>query len=142
MIWVYNGYLLFKVSLSHANLERYFNSRSSTVLQPRRPQIKLSSLWKPQNLHQQDTSNNIVCSICKKVKLKLSLCLTKHHAAKMYWESEGVAPCSSHFTPGERTLGTHWIGGWMGPRAGLEMMVNRKILNASLELNPGHPASS
>jgi hypothetical protein len=21
------------------------------------------------------------------------------------------------FTPGERTPGTHWIGGWMGPRA-------------------------
>jgi hypothetical protein len=21
------------------------------------------------------------------------------------------------FTPGERTLGTHWIGGWVGPRA-------------------------
>jgi hypothetical protein len=25
------------------------------------------------------------------------------------------------FTPGERALGTHWIGGWVGPRAGLDM---------------------
>jgi hypothetical protein len=27
-------------------------------------------------------------------------------------------PC--RFTPGERAPGTHWIGGWVGPRAGLE----------------------
>jgi hypothetical protein len=24
------------------------------------------------------------------------------------------------FTPGERTPGTHWRGGWVGPRAGLD----------------------
>jgi hypothetical protein len=24
------------------------------------------------------------------------------------------------FTPGERTAGVHWIGGWVGPRAGLD----------------------
>jgi hypothetical protein len=23
-------------------------------------------------------------------------------------------------TPGERALGTRWIGGWVGPRAGLD----------------------
>jgi hypothetical protein len=27
-----------------------------------------------------------------KVKIKLSMCLTKHHAMKAYWESGGVAP--------------------------------------------------
>jgi hypothetical protein len=27
-----------------------------------------------------------------KVKAKLSLCLTKHHAMKRYWESGGIAP--------------------------------------------------
>jgi hypothetical protein len=26
------------------------------------------------------------------------------------------------FTPRERTPGTHWIGGWVNPRAGLEDM--------------------
>jgi hypothetical protein len=31
------------------------------------------------------------------------------------------------FTPGERTPGTHWIGGWVGPRARLEAGVRRKI---------------
>jgi hypothetical protein len=28
----------------------------------------------------------------KKVKVKLSLCLTKHRAMKTYWESRGIAP--------------------------------------------------
>jgi hypothetical protein len=27
-----------------------------------------------------------------KVKVKLSLCLTKHHAMKTYWGSGGIAP--------------------------------------------------
>jgi hypothetical protein len=31
-----------------------------------------------------------------------------------------------HFTPGERTLGTHWIGGWVGPRAGLDTEAREK----------------
>jgi hypothetical protein len=26
------------------------------------------------------------------------------------------------FTPGERAPGTHWIGGWVGPRADVEDM--------------------
>jgi hypothetical protein len=32
------------------------------------------------------------------------------------------------FTPGERTRGTHRIGGWVGPRAGLDAGDRRKIL--------------
>jgi hypothetical protein len=31
------------------------------------------------------------------------------------------------FTLGERTPGTHWIGGWVGPRAGLDAGARRKI---------------
>jgi hypothetical protein len=51
-------------------------------------------------------------------------------------------PC--RFTPGERTLGTHWIGGWVGPRAGLDDVVKRKFLTLpGLELRPlGLPARS
>jgi len=30
--------------------------------------------------------------ILYEVKVKLSLCLTKHHAMKAYWGSEGIAP--------------------------------------------------
>jgi hypothetical protein len=32
------------------------------------------------------------------------------------------------FTPGERAPGTHWIGGWVGPRAGLDDVEKRKFL--------------
>jgi len=53
-----------------------------------------------------------------------------HHAIKTYWDSESIVPCIlnldtrwekwsashlSHFTPGERTSGTQWKGGWSGP---------------------------
>jgi hypothetical protein len=31
--------------------------------------------------------------------------------------------------PGERVPGTHWIGGWVGPRAGLDAVEKRKILS-------------
>ena len=29
------------------------------------------------------------------------------------------------FTAGKRALGTHWIGGWVGPRAGVEILEKR-----------------
>jgi hypothetical protein len=35
-----------------------------------------------------------------------------------------LAPAALHK---ERALSSHWIGGWVGPRAGLEAMVKRKI---------------
>jgi hypothetical protein len=28
--------------------------------------------------------------------------------------------------PGERAAGTHWIGGWVGPRAGLDAVEKRR----------------
>jgi hypothetical protein len=30
------------------------------------------------------------------------------------------------FTPGERTPGTHWTGGWVGPSAGLDAETRKK----------------
>jgi hypothetical protein len=42
--------------------------------------------------------------------------------------------------PGERTPGTHWIGGWMGPRAGLDAGARRKILCLCRGSNPDRPA--
>jgi len=63
-------------------------------------------------------------------KVKLSLCLTKHHAMK-YWEGrystthlltsaleggEWSASCPGRFTPALETAPSiHSIGGWMGP---------------------------
>jgi hypothetical protein len=58
-----------------------------------------------------------------KVKVNLSLCLTKNYAMKTYWGSGGIAPRIldlSHFIPRERAPGTHWIGGWVDPRAVLD----------------------
>jgi hypothetical protein len=37
--------------------------------------------------------------------------------------------------PEERTPGTHWIGGWVGPRAGLD-------IGARKESKPGRPVRS
>jgi hypothetical protein len=36
---------------------------------------------------------------------------------------EWLASHLSRFTPKERAPGTHWIGGWMGPRAVLDAVV-------------------
>jgi hypothetical protein len=43
------------------------------------------------------------------------------------------------FTPRERAPGTHWIGGWVGPRAVLYAVVKRKIPSSRPELNPRTP---
>jgi hypothetical protein len=45
-------------------------------------------------------------------------------------ELDGSAWSASHpgrFTPRERAPDTHWIGGWVGPRAGLDAAEKRKI---------------
>jgi hypothetical protein len=42
----------------------------------------------------------------------------------------------SRFTPRERGVpGTHWIGGWVGPRAVLDAVVKRKIPSPRRESN-------
>jgi hypothetical protein len=52
-------------------------------------------------------------------------------------EGEWLAPRPSRFTPRERALGTHWIGGWVDPRAGLDDVEKRKFLTLlGLELRP------
>jgi hypothetical protein len=57
---------------------------------------------------------------------------------------EWSASRPGRFTPGERAPGTHWIGGWVDPRAGLEDVEERKFLTLpGLELRPlGRPARS
>jgi hypothetical protein len=51
---------------------------------------------------------------------------------------EWLTPRCCRFT----SPGTHWIGGWLGPRAGLDDMEKRKFLTLpQLELRPlGRPA--
>jgi len=81
----------------------------------------------------------------------LSLCLIKHHAMKAYWGvevyphafltsaldgGEWSASRRGRFTPMDRTPGTHWIGGWVGPGAVLDMVSKGKILSPRQESNP------
>jgi hypothetical protein len=55
---------------------------------------------------------------------------------------ESSASRPGRFTPGERAPGTHWIGGSVGSRAGLDDAERRKFLTLpGLELRPlGRPA--
>jgi hypothetical protein len=77
--------------------------------------------------------------------------LTKHHAMKAYLGVEVYlhaflisaldgnnrsASRTGRFIPRERAPVTHWIGGWVGPRAGLDAVVKRKITSLFRELTP------
>jgi hypothetical protein len=79
----------------------------------------------------------------------MSLCLTKHHAVKMFWGG-GIAPRILDFGtrrrwvvsstarplyPWGRALGTHWIGGWVGTRAVLDAVEKRKTHSPRRESN-------
>jgi hypothetical protein len=49
---------------------------------------------------------------------------------------EWSASLSGSFTPRETSPGTHWIGGWVGPRAVLDAVVKRKFPSPRRESNP------
>jgi hypothetical protein len=57
---------------------------------------------------------------------------------------EWSASRPGRFTPGERTPDTHWIGGWVDPRAGLDDVEKRTFLTLpGLELRLlGRPVPS
>jgi hypothetical protein len=55
---------------------------------------------------------------------------------------EWSASRPGRFIPRERAPGTRWIGGWMGPRVGLDAVVKRKIPTPCRDSNPHHPAHS
>jgi hypothetical protein len=72
--------------------------------------------------------------------VKLSLCLTKHYAMKAYggvdiWihiiltsalaGMSGQVHAPAALPPGERTSGTHWIGGWVDPSQSLHRTLSR-----------------
>jgi hypothetical protein len=54
-------------------------------------------------------------------------------------EVSGQLHASVALPPRERAPGTHWIGGWMGPRAGLDTVSKRKTPSSCRESNPDHP---
>jgi hypothetical protein len=53
-------------------------------------------------------------------------------------EDEWSASRPGRFTPRERAPGTYWLGGWVGPRAGLDA-VKRKIPSPRRESNLRDP---
>jgi hypothetical protein len=55
---------------------------------------------------------------------------------------EWSASRPGHFTPGERASGAHWIGGWVGPRAGLDDMENENSCPIREPRPLGRPARS
>jgi hypothetical protein len=80
--------------------------------------------------------------ILDKVKVKLSMCFnctTPWRRIREWWYSSthsltsaldrGEWPASrpGRFTPREGAPDTHWIGGWVGPRAVLDVVMKRKI---------------
>jgi hypothetical protein len=91
-------------------------------------------------------------------KLKLSLCFNwapRHKDVLGEWRYRSTqcltsaldgrkwsASLPGRFTHRERTPGTHWIGGWVGPRAGLDTVSKRKILTSCRDSNLEHPARS
>jgi hypothetical protein len=52
---------------------------------------------------------------------------------------EVVSFMSQPFYPQGKSAGTHWIGGWVGARAVLNVVVKRKIPSSRRELNPRIP---
>jgi mannosyltransferase OCH1-like enzyme len=51
-----------------------------------------------------------------------------------------VSFTSQPLYPWERGSGTHWIGGWVGPRTGLDTVSKRKVPTGIEPSNPDHPA--
>jgi hypothetical protein len=65
-----------------------------------------------------------------------------HSFLTLALDVEWSASRPGHFTREERDPGTHWIGGWMGPKADLDSVAKRKILCPCRELKTDHPACS
>jgi hypothetical protein len=91
-----------------------------------------------------------------KVKVQLSLCIfncAPRHEGVLGERRYSFTHCLTsaldggewsdsrpgHFTPRETASITHWIGGWVGPRAVLEAVVKRKIPSPHRESNPRTP---
>jgi hypothetical protein len=88
-----------------------------------------------------------------KVKVNVSLFLTKYQAMKKYSGMEvqlhafltSALDGSDWLQPGrfplrERASVTHWIGGWVAPRTGLDALAKGKIPYPSRDSKPGRPA--
>jgi hypothetical protein len=94
-------------------------------------------------------------SPCKGKKVNLSLCFNwapRHEGVLGEWRYSSTHSLTSAIDGGEwsasrpgrftlrgRAPGTHWIGGWVGPRAVLDAVVKRKIPSPRRKSNPRAP---
>jgi hypothetical protein len=62
-----------------------------------------------------------------------------HSWPRHYMGVSGQRHVPTALCPGERTPGTHYTGGWVGPRAGLDTEVRGKILCLCRGSNPVRP---
>jgi hypothetical protein len=62
-----------------------------------------------------------------------------HYLTSALDGGEWSASRPGRFTPRERVLGTHWIGGWVGSRAILDVVVKRKIPSSHWKSDPRTP---
>jgi hypothetical protein len=106
----------------------------------------------------QSTPSHFISLTSKKVKVKLSLCFffnwsprcegvlgkwryrSTHSLTSAIDGGELSASRPGRFIPRGRVPDTHWIGGWVDRRAGLDAMVKRKI--PSLFRDSNHRLSS
>jgi hypothetical protein len=90
---------------------------------------------------------NVYCVKSKQVKLSCymgreEVCLLLILNLGTRWEWVVSVMPQLRFTPGEWTPSTHWIGGWVGLRTGLDAGARRKILCLCQGSNPDRPARS
>jgi hypothetical protein len=93
----------------------------------------------------------------KRLKLKLFLCFNRAPRHEGVWGSgdkpqrildldtdggEWSVSRTGRFTPREKARRTHWIGGWVSPRAGLDAVVERKFPARVGTRTPDHPDHS
>jgi hypothetical protein len=90
------------------------------------------------------SSSNVSKGKVVPVLNKLSIMPWRRMGKRMYTSTALVGSELSASRPGRFTPGTHCIGGWVDPRAGLDDVEKRKFLTLlGLELRPlGHPAHS
>lgn len=67
-----------------------------------------------------------------KVKLFLYLPWRRKSGVEIYLHSFLIS-CLEHSTPRGRTPGTNWIGGWVGTRAGLNILENGSLVPAGIQ---------
>jgi hypothetical protein len=118
--------------------------------------VRLSILYKHRALSETDGGGGTKLvkrcdSDLVKVKVKLSLCFNwasryegvlgelrysyTHSLTSALDGGEWSASRPGRFTPRERVPGTHWLGGWVGPRAVLDAVLKRKIPSLRRESN-------